>query len=264
MTYPLIPAFDFIEAPAPVDSPLAHFERTESSVTLGLAGSGSIEVTRAGITVFAPDAHGFTRTTVRLGEWAQAQWLASNGYFVMRGAALGYRDQAVVLVGGSRCGASVLALVLSRRGWGLISDGLVVIDAERIVRSLCPNVTLDSEVIIGMPSEVHRESLNSGRDRVVVTTNGHPDAPLGALVFMRVRQSLTALAFEQVPFDHAAVLALEANRIRALFGDSVDVPERCDVPAWRLARPVFTSVREACSPPELASRVMVAIPTMVN
>ena len=136
------------------------------------------------MTVFAPDAHGFTRTTVRLGEWAQAQWLASHGYFVVRGAALGYRGQAVVLVGGSRCGASVLALVLSRRGWGLISDGLVSIDSGGVVHSLSPSVTVDSEVVSGLPLEVHRESLNSGRDQVVVTTNSHPDAPLGALVSM--------------------------------------------------------------------------------
>jgi hypothetical protein len=182
----------------------------------------------------------------------------------VRGAALGNRSQAVVLAGGSRCGASVLALVLSRRGWGLISDGLVVIDADGVVHSLSPGVTLDSEVVSGLPSEVHRESLKSGRDRVVVTTNGHPDAPLGALVFMRVQQSLTALAFEQVPFDDAAVVALEACRIPALFGDSVDVPDLYDVPSWRLARPVITMEHEACSPPELAARIMAAIPSVVT
>jgi len=264
MTHPLVPAFDFIESPALGVSPLAHYERTESSVTLGLAGSGSIEVTKEGITVLAPDAQSCARTTARLGEWARAQWLAANGFFVVRGASVGYRRQAIALVGGSRCGASVLALVLSRRGWGLISDGLVVIDADGVVRSLNPCVTLDSEAISGLPPEVHRESLSSGRDRVLVTTNGHPDASLGGLVFMRVQQSLIALAFEQVPFDHAAILALESCSIRALFGDSAVVPVLTDVPSWRLARPVVAAGREACSPPELAARLMDAIPVVVS
>lgn len=260
MSHPFLPKIEFVEAPAPPAGPLAAYEISGECVRLGLTGSGTIEVTPSGISVLAPDALGYQRTIDRLGEWAQAQFLAARGFRVMRGAVLARQGRAIALVGDSRSGASVLALVLSRRGWGLISDGLVIMDESGVVRALEPTVTLDAEATVGLPAGVPITRIATGRDRVRVTTAGHPDAKLGAYVLLRVQQSLTQLAFERVPFTAAA---LEDCRIPPHLTAAHPAPPIVEAPCWRIARPVFSAHPELFAPPTLAAMVMSAIDSTV-
>lgn len=259
MILPLRPAIGFVQAPAPSPGPLADYQVSGERVRLGLAGCGSIEVTRTSIFVLAPDALGYQRTIDRLGEWAHAQFLAAQGFRVMRGAVVARRGRAIALVGGSRCGASVLALILSHRGWGLVSDGLVIQDTHGFLRALDPTVTLDTEATVRMPPEVLMTHLTTGRDRVKVTTTGHPDAEIGAYVFLRVRQSLTQLEFAAVPFTSAAADALEDYRISSLLPGSAPPPPIVQAPCWRVARPAFSAHPEASTPPMLAALLMSSI-----
>jgi len=264
MNPPLLPAFGYIESPAPLLAPLADYEVSDEHVRLGLYGSGSIEVTTTGISVLAPDSLGYRRTIDRLGEWAQAQWLAAQGFRVMRGAVVARQGKAVALIGGSRCGASVLALVLSRRGWGLISDGLVVMDAHGCMRALDPSVTLDIEATLGLPADVPVAPLTTGRDRVKVSTTGHSDAELGSYVFLRVKQSLNQLAFERLPYSAAAANALDENRIPSLLGSAPPPFPIFEAPTWRIARPVASADSQSYSPPALAAMLMSAMDSEVN
>ena len=264
MNTPLLPTFEFVEAPAPPFAPLAAFEICNESVRLGLFGSGSIEVSREGISVLAPDALGYQRTIDRLGQWAQAQWLATHGLRVMRGAVVARQGKAVALIGGARCGASVLALVLSRRGWGLVSDGLVVIDAHGMLRALEPVVTLDTEATIGLPEDVPITKLTTGRDRVKVSTTSHGDAELGAYVVIRVLQSLNQLAFERVPFTTDTRSALEGYQIAPLLGSEHRSPPIVEAPTWRIARPVVSADPHSHTPPVLAALLTSALDSEVG
>jgi hypothetical protein len=259
MNLSLLPTFHYTEASAPPLSPLAEFEQSEGSVRLGLAGSGSIEVTRTGINVLAPDLLAYQKTIDRLGQWAQGQWLTAQGFRVLQGAAVARNGKAIVLIGGPRCGASLLALVLSRRGWGLISDGLVVIDKNGIVRALDPVVTMDAEATLGLPPEVSITRSTTGRARVKVTTTGHSDAELSVYVFMRVQHSLNSLAFAQITFTSEARRTIERNQIPSFLVPRNPAFAIVEAPVWRIARPVSSPDPFAYSPPVLASLLTTAL-----
>lgn len=264
MTPPLVPSFTYIEASAPLLEPMAAYEVSDEAVRLGLAGSGSIEVTRTGISVLAPDSLSYERTIDRLGEWAQGQWLAAHGFRVMRGAVVARHGKAMAIVGGHRCGASVLALVLSRTGWGLISDGLVVLDKFGYLRALDPTVTLDAEATVGMPPDVRIVPLTTSRDRVRVTTSGHHDTELGAYVFLSVKQSLHQLIFGQVPFAEGVSTALEDFRVRSLLASAALPPPIVEAPVWRIARPMFSPDPLSSSPLTLAAMLTSAMDPAEN
>jgi hypothetical protein len=264
MNTPLLPSFEFVEAPAPQFAPLAAFEICDESVRLGLSDSGSIEVSREGINVLAPDALGYQRTIDRLGQWAQAQWLATQGLRVMRGAVVARQGKAIALIGGARCGASVLALVLSRRGWGLVSDGLVVMDNHGILRALEPSVTLDAQATIGLPEDVRITKLTTGRDRVKVSTMSHGDAKLGAYVVIRVLQSLNQLDFERVPFHADTRSALEGYQIASLLDTELLSLPIVEATTWRIARPVVSPNPHSYTPPALAALLTSALDSEVG
>lgn len=253
MTSLRIPPIEWVKSPAPTRQPLAHFERTPTSVELGLAGFGIVRVTSDAIQVLAPDEVARHHTVDRLGEWGRAQWLTAQGFMVTRGACVASEGKAVVLLGSARCGASVIAFILSRRGWGLVSDGLVVIDSEHRVRALEPEITLDANAISELPPEVPRFTLATGRDRVRLPTAHHPDADLGAYVFLKVKHSATERTFTHTGFDSTATSVIEKCRIHRLFGEA-----RSPIPAppadfWTLTRPTFLTDPDSYSPPALAS-----------
>jgi hypothetical protein len=221
---------------APAAQPLAHWSTEAGRLTLGLAGLGSLRVSREVVEVLAPDEASRARIWVRLGEWATAQWAALHGYFVVRGAVVARDGRAFAITGGVRCGASLVALVLARRGWGLVSDGLVIIDTDLTARALSPEITVDPAPVSGLPADLIEPVVQAGRPRVRVAVTGHPDAPVSGTVLLT--RSFQARGLTVVcPADlDEAVTALHSLAIHCALTESGPVsPPR--LPWWRAHRP---------------------------
>jgi hypothetical protein len=259
MKHPKIPLFEFLEAPAPPQNPMAHYERSETHVTLGIPRLGSIQVTHHSITVMAPDFQKCEDIRDRIGEWAQAQWYAAQGYRVMRGAAVGIHDTAVVILGDQRCGASSLAYCLSQRGWGLISDGLVIIDDAGIVQATADAVTLDANSAIAETPGASRTKLKTARGRIRIETNGHAEASIGHYVFVGVSRREGDLILNPISFDSSTELALESLRFQPLLTPTKSVAPISPGKAWLMARPLAGVDLTPFMPPELAAALMVTL-----
>jgi hypothetical protein len=256
MTWPEIPAFEFLESPAPSHDPLAHYERTETHVTLGIPRLGSIRVTHHSITVMAHDFQIYEEVRDRIGEWAQAQWYGAQGFRVMAGAAVGFQGNAVVIVGDPRCGASSLAYCLSQSGWGLISDGLVVVDHEGAVLAKDAAVTLDRHSVVALSADVSRSTLKTRRERIRIETNGHPRARIGSYIFLGVNRRAENLVLERVNFDSSTAQALDSYRIHPLLQPLRDVAPVSVASAWLLARPLVGEHLENFDPQMLSATLV--------
>ena len=192
MPAPAIPVErEIVAAPAP--SPMATWEVDAASVTLGLPELGAIRVNRAGIQILAPDQDAQEATWARLGLWATAQFYSANGFRVLPGCVIGRFGTGVAITGPARHGATLLGLQMTRHGWGIISDGLVVLDDAGRCRSTDSWATADSTPLGRLFPDYPTASFGSGRDRLRISPPLHPSAPLGIVVRMQVKQSLPAL-----------------------------------------------------------------------
>ena len=180
-----------VTAPAP--APMATWEVTAASVTLGLPELGAIRVSQAGIQILAPDEGAQDATWARLGLWASAQFYSASGFRVLPGCVIGRFGIGVAITGPARHGATLLGLQMTRHGWGIISDGLVILDESGRCRTTDSWATADSTPLGRLFPDYPTASFGSGRDRLRVSPPLHASAPLTAVVRMQVKQSLAAL-----------------------------------------------------------------------
>ncbi len=248
------PPVSWLESPAPQKSPIAQWKRSHTSLTLGLPELGSIRVSADGIEVLAESEINAEATYTRLGEWARAQWFIRHGFMVLRGAAIARDGQVVILAGTPRCGASVLAYVMSRNGWGLISDGLTVIDPQGNALSTSPQVIIDVDAGQALPPEVTRTYPPSGRERMVLEATGHGDAAVSAFVLLRVRAGLTRLVFDEIADIEKARDAVLQLTIHGQIPGTSSGFSLPDWHTWRLTRPIASNphMQEEFTPPAIA------------
>lgn len=221
---------------APGPSPLAHWSNDADGLTLGLPGLGSIRVSADVVEVLAPDEQARARTWARIGDWATAQWAAAQGWFVVRGSVVARDNRAFAITGGVRCGASLVALVLSQRGWGLVSDGLVVIGPERTAVALGSEITVDPEPVAELAARLRLPLTEAGRPRVRIPVSGHPSAPLSGVVLLTRSFRAGGLTVTRPEDPAEAAVALRALAIRCGVTDTAP-PSAPLVPWWRVHRP---------------------------
>lgn len=239
----------------PAPAALAQWSNADGHLTLGLPGLGSVRVSREGLAVLGPDPTSRARTWARLGEWATAQWAVARGCFVVRGAVVARDDQAFAITGGVRCGASLLALVLGQRGWGLVSDGLAVIGPDLVALALEPEVTVDADSVRGLQSAPPAPVREAGRPRVRVRLPGHSGARVTGLVVLTRSHRATGLTVTAPADLDRAGDTLRATAIRCdLPGVTLAPPPV--LPGWRVHRPqapADPAVAAASSPLAIAT-----------
>lgn len=228
---------------APAASPLAWWERHDGEpsagsagrVGLGLPGLGRVLVSDEGIEVVAPDAAERARTWDCLGEWALAQWWARHGHWVVRGSVIAREGGAVILTGGPRCGASLLALAMTSHGWSVVSDGVVAVDGDGMVRSSEPGVLMDAVAAARLaPDRV--TPLSTTRPRVRVQTVWHDDAPVVGLALLTKSQRVRRLSVTRLEDHEQLRRALLSLTVRPdLPAPPIDPPS--GLPCWRVQRP---------------------------
>ena len=186
-----------VQAPIPPPSPVAYWNVDSTSVTLGLPGLGAVKVSGHGITVLAPDAHARNDVWTRLRHWATGQYFAAQGFRVLPGCVVARHGLSVAITGPPRRGATALGLQMTRRGWGLVSDGVVVIDSAGTCRALHPTATLDAQPAELLFGDYPQEPASSGRDRRIVSAPSHGDARLAAIATIEVKDAAESLSIYQ-------------------------------------------------------------------
>ena len=196
MPLPEVP-IELITGPAPFAAPIGLLENGGGLIRLGVPKLGSVEVNAHGIRVIAPDAERIAQTWCALGAWAKSQWFMTRGLCAMRGTVVAKDGAALVLLGGFSVGVSVTAAQLTRHGWGIISDGLVVIDDQgNALRSATgdPTVRIDSIVAEGLFADMPSRTSASICDRKEITLPGHDDARVAYYVGFRIREGATGIS----------------------------------------------------------------------
>lgn len=192
--------------PAPIASPIGLLENEGDLIRLGVPELGSVEVSTQGIRVIAPDTVQIEQAWCALGAWAKSQWLMTRDLCVMRGTAVAKDGAALVLLGELGVGVSVTAAQLTRHGWGIVSDGLVVIDDQGTVLSTQVNkhnednestVRVDSFVAERLFADRPRRQSKSIRDRVEITLPGHGDAKVAYYLGIGIRQSAASISINR-------------------------------------------------------------------
>lgn len=192
---PLVEAFlKRITGPAPIAAPMGLLENEGDLIRLAIPELGSVEVNADGIRVIAPDAKRIEQTWCALGAWARSQWLMTRDLCAMRGTVVAKDGAALVLLGELGVGVSVTAAQLTRHGWGIVSDGLVVIDAEGKVLSTEPTVDIDNFVAERLFADMPSRQITSLRDRMEITLPGHGDARVAYYLGIGIRQSATDIS----------------------------------------------------------------------
>jgi len=209
----------------------------------------------------APDLQKCEEVRDRIGEWAQAQWYAAQGYRVMSGSAVGIQGTAMVIVGDPRCGASSLAYCLSQNGWGLISDGLVIADDEGTVLATESAVRLDLNSVISHPSDEAFSRLKTGRERIRIETTGHTAARIGHYVFLGVNRQAANLSLTRVAFDDNTARALDSHRIHSHLKPIKDVADVAVASVWLLTRPLTEDALGSFGPQMMSSTLLTAFTT---
>jgi len=187
-------------SPAPFAAPIGLLDNEGDLIRLGVPELGSVEVNTHGIRVIAPDPERIEQTWCALGAWARSQWLMTRDLCVMRGTAVAKDGAALVLLGELSVGVSVTAAQLTRHGWGIVSDGLVVIDAEGTVLSTQPNkpdestVRVDSIVAERLFADMPSRQIASLRDRKEITLPGHGDARVAYYLGIGTRTSAAGIS----------------------------------------------------------------------
>lgn len=245
------------EAPPP--GPLAPFDRSAGTVTLGVAGLGCVTVDDAGITAIGPDQGSRAAVLARLGTWAEAQWYARSGFTVVRGTVVGREGCGVLLAARSQQGASITAALMTRLGWGLVSDGLAVIDEDGIVLARRPEVHLDTIAADRLFPQAPRQVLPTGRARTCVDVVGHGDATLSDVIVMRVTNAISEIDVIGPTVDDRVTTWVQPVRpLLPAPGPPADLPM---VRSWVMARPIPTSLAMAdrVLPPKVAAALDTAL-----
>ena len=235
MPAPVVPV-RHVHGDAPAAGPLAPFALDQDSVSLGVAGYGMVEVTRTGVRVIGPDEQARQGVWDRLGIWAEAQWHLHQGLFVARGCVIAKNSRCVAITGNSQQGASVTAALLTKSGWGLISDGIIVIDDRGQALMRAPIVTLDSMLVDRLFADSVIESTKAGRPRTRVGVPGHHDATLTDVVTIRVTNAIddvVVTAPDANTQDHARLMPMRSVLRRPT---PASVPH--GVRNWIVARPI--------------------------
>lgn len=196
---------EFVRGPAPNPGPLNEVVVTEDSVQLGMAGLGSVHVTSMEVTVSSPDERSGARTWARLGQWATAQWLLTQGLAVLYGAAVAKDGRVLAITAASRTGASVTAAQLTRHGWGLVSDGVIALQADGAVLAGPADVHLDTVVAERLFPDYPQGPRESGRPRSWVSVPHHGDGTLHAYVTLIARDGPTGIAVNAITTDPLAL-----------------------------------------------------------
>jgi len=242
-------------APAPGAGPMPEFEASAERVALGLAGVGTVEVTRSRIAVAAPDQAAIDATWARLGAWARGQWWALHGHLVLPGAVVARDGRAVAIVGPSRVGSTVTALQLTRHGYGVVSDSYAVVTPEGSVVGSSPTCAIDTMVAERLFSDYAPTTLPSGRPRSAVTPPAHPGCELAAVVLLQVKEGCREVMVRSLSPGIGDVLA---HRVMWLGAPTVTPePWSFSVPGWSFARksPDTLDELERVGPPAMAEAI---------
>jgi hypothetical protein len=250
-----LPIVEF-EAARPEASPVALWLVDSSSVTLGIPELGTVTVSADRIIVRGPDAQAREAAWTRLRGWAIGQHFTAQGYRVLPGCVVARNGRAVALTGSTRSGASVLGLQLTRHGWGLVSDGVAVIDADGICRALHPRATLDRKPAESLFADYPQEKAASGRDRSVVHAPAHADARLSAIVPMQVKDALELLSINLIESRFVEEQEWMAGLVCSIPGSiaAVQMPEVLTI-AVRRSNPRNLEELARVAPPALAGQL---------
>ena len=247
--------------PAPIAAPLGLLQMQSGIIRLGVPELGSVEIEASGIRVVAPSDTLLDHTWSALGAWATAQWLMTRGLCVMRGSAVAKDGKALVLLGESRVGVSVTAAQLTRHGWRIVSDGLVVINSEGQVLSTGSSVRLDTMVAERLFADAPIRRVASIQDRMEVSLAGHDDAALAFYLGINLRASVQEISVARTILEPGELERPPAPlRWSPLLpvGEVIEPPE---APSFVATRPQPRSVDDGprIGPPAMAHAILDAI-----
>jgi len=256
-----------ITGPAPLKAAVGLLENEGDLIRIGVPDLGSVEVSAIGIRVIAPDNDQIEKTWCALGAWASAQWLMTRGLCAMRGTVVAKRDSALVLLGGSRVGVSVTAAQLTRHGWGIVSDGLVVIDVDGSALSIetkGPTVCIDSIVAERLFADMPSRQISSTPDRKEIILPGHGDARVAYYVGIASRESATGISVTRNVFPLDEPERPPANLRWSPFLKVSKNTEPPIAPSFAAVRPVPRTMEDGprIGPPAMALAIVDAIKSL--
>jgi len=266
MPAPEVP-IERINGPAPLASPMGLFENEGDLIRLGVPGLGSVRVSSNGIQVIAPDSDLIEKTLCAIGSWASAQWLMTRGLCVMRGTVVAKQGSALVLTGRWGVGASVTAAQLTRHGWGVVSDGIVVIDdagRSLSIEAKGSTVRIDSLVAEGLFADLPSRHIASTRDRKEITLPGHGDAKVAYYVGIGIRESASVISINRAVQAPGEQERPSGNHIWSPLLHVSRITEPPVAPSFVAVRPNPRTLDDAprIGPPAMALAIMKALETI--
>jgi hypothetical protein len=243
------------------------FENEGDLIRLGVPWLGSVQVSSKGIQVIAPDSDLIEKTLCALGSWASAQWLMTRGLCVMRGTVVAKQGSALVLTGGWGVGVSVTAAQLTRHGWGIVSDGLVAIDAEGSALRIDAQestVRIDSLVAQGLFADLPSRHIASTRDRKEITLPSHGDAKVSYYVGIGIRESAAGISINRAVLAPGEQEGPTENHIWSPLLHVSRITEPPVAPSFVAVRPNPRTLDDAprIGPPAMALAIMEALETI--
>lgn len=203
---------------------------------MGFPEIGTVSVSFDGIELASPTELAWDAAWTRLRHWACAQWFLFQGFLVLPGAVVEKNGQALAIIGSTRVGASVTALQLTRHGFAVVSDGVVVLSAEGNVVTRSAEVSLDKELADILFKDYPTRALLSGRERVAVTGPEGRDSVVGAFAYLSVHSAVEDISVFRES-EPRAVLDRLAVRPQFLHAPPpMTTAMMLEVPFWRFSR----------------------------
>jgi hypothetical protein len=260
MPAPEVP-IERITGRAPLASPIGLLENEGDLIRLGVPELGSVEVSAHGIRVIAPDNDRIEKTWYALGAWASSQWFMTRGLFSMRGTVVAKQGCALVLSGKLGVGVSVTAAQLTRHGWGIVSDGLVAIDAEGSALRIDAQestVRIDRIVAEGLFADMPSQQVASTRDRKEITLPGHGDAKVAYYVGIGIRESAAGISINRAVLAPGEQERPPGNLLWSPLLKNSRNPEPPVAPTFIAMRPMPRTMDDAprIGPPAMARAIV--------
>ena len=241
------------QSAAPEHGPLPYLDIGDEHVSLGLADCGTVTIRATGIDIGAPDDRRAEMTWARLGTWACGQWYAAQGFAVFPGACVAKAGKGVGIVGVSRVGASVTGLQLTRHGFGMVSDGIIVVRGDGSVVSREAGAAVDATVADVLFADYPHRPRPSGRPRTWVEAPAATPCELTTWVALTVRDWVEGVPVSPIQagdprVDRLRVSPLLKSRL------APSVPRR----GWSLVRKPPLSVEDLhrSGPPAIADLIV--------
>ena len=202
-----------------------QFETFEGGLgaELYLSGRGSVRADSEAVTITVADESSRPELAALADNWGRTLWLALNGVFSFHGTTMERDGFGLALLGDSRVGCSMTAMVLASEGWSLIADGECAVRTEDdsvVAVSTARDLEVDTAMTVMSTMRWPSEPRTSGRARSAIAIPRSPSTcSLSAIIELRLARSISSPAV--VPAERSEVGAAGTLRECCSVGNAV-------------------------------------------